>query len=158
MKTSLKFLVTAFLAAVIIIPITGCATTSGGGGQAVDTDKISKLVPALKATVSGAVIYAQSKDANTIKRLPHIKTAVAQFANGIDLSAASLRLMINALPIPELKTLEAQLIITPVIALYDAYGAEYVKSGIAPSAGFKMLLEAIRDGIEEGEAGIKATQ
>lgn len=156
MKTLLKSIVVALAAAYLVLSFTGCVTAPTGPPVAGDTDHISKLAPALRSATSGAIIYACMKSQKAPSYLPTIKAAISEFGNGVDLSSKALRAKINALPFPELKTLEAQLIITPVLSAYEAYGEQYVRVGIPLSEGFKTLLKAISAGIEDGEVAVKA--
>lgn len=150
MKKNLNLVCALMLALVVGA---GCVT-GPSGGRVIDAEKISKLAPALQATVSGAVIYAYTKDTNSVVYLSLIRTAIQEFALSSDLSALKLREKINALPVKELKTPEAQLVITPIISAYKAYGEQYVQAGIAENEGLKILLRSISEGIADGEAGI----
>lgn len=141
------------VAALVLLFSSGCVT-SNTGQSVMDAEKVAKLAPALQASVSGAVIYAYTKDTNAVAYVSLLRTAIQEFALSSDLSAAKLRAKINALPVPQLRTPEAQLVITPIISAYKAYGEQYVRSGIAENAGLKMLLKAVSDGIADGEEGI----
>jgi len=153
MKTKNKFGSLLLVALFALCVLTGCVTTPSGK-HVMDAEKISKLAPALQATVSGAVIYAYTKDTNAVVYVALVRTVVQEFALSSDLSAANLRARINALPVKQLKTAEAQLVITPIISAYKAYGEQYVQAGIAENEGLKILLRAVSEGIADGEAGI----
>lgn len=132
---------------------TGCTTTSSGT-SVLDASKVAQLAPALQATVAGAVVYAYTKDTNAVSYIALIQTALNEFILSDDLSASKLQAKLYGLPVKELKTPEAQLIITPIIAAYKAFGEQYVKAGLAGQDGWKALVKALVDGVTDGMAGI----
>jgi hypothetical protein len=147
--------ITALLAAMLaVVIIVGCTTTSTGT-KALDPVKVSQLAPALQTTVAGAVVYAYTKDHNAIKYIAVLQTALNEFVLSTNLNPSVLQAKVYALPVKELKTPEAQLIITPVLAAYKAFGEQYVTAGLADQVGWRMLVKAISDGIESGLAGVK---
>src|ERR1041385_751601 len=103
----------ALIASVMLTP--GCATSSGGR-KVIEVQKAKDIAPALAATVSGAVIYGYSKDKNVPAYAGAVKEALKQFIVAEDLQPAALQAAITALPVKELKTAEAQLIMGPIFA------------------------------------------
>lgn len=158
-----KLLISAALAAAILIPAvmftSGC-TTTGTGQKILDTNQVAKIAPALETAVAGAVIYAYSRDSNSVKYLDVVQSALQEFMLSSDLSPSALQAKIYALPVKELKTPEAQLIITPILAAYKAFGQQYVQAGLGTPAaqGWLMLVQAIVNGINDGMAGVKQIQ
>lgn len=134
--------------------IAGCTTTSTGT-KTLDPVKVSQLAPALQTTVAGAVVYGYTKDHNAIKYIAVLQTALNEFMLSTNLNPSALQAKIYALPVKELKTPEAQLIITPILAAYKAFGEQYVVAGLADQVGWKMLVKAISDGIQSGLDGVK---
>ncbi len=136
---------------------TGCTTTQTGS-TGLDPVKVSQLAPALRASVAGAVVYAYTKDANAVKYIDVVQTALNEFILSDDLSASKLQAKIYGLPVKELKTPEAQLIITPLLAAYKAYGEQYLRASIIDQAGWRMLVKSIVDGIGDGLSGVAQIQ
>lgn len=151
-----KFKITTLvLAAVLSLSlITGCTTTSTGT-KVLDPVKAAQLAPALQTSIAGAVVYAYSKDKNSVKYIEVVQTAINEFVVKGDLSPSILQAKIYGLPVKELKTPEAQLIITPLLAAYKAFGEQYVKAGLAEQEGWKILANALVNGINDGLAGVK---
>lgn len=147
-------MLTALLALSCVI---GCTTTPTGG-TGPDPVKVSQLAPALQASVAGAVVYAYTKDPNAVKYINVVQTALNEFVLSDDLSASTLQAKIYGLPVKELKTPEAQLIITPILAAYKAYGEQYLRASLTDQAGWRMLIKAIVDGIGDGLAGVAQIQ
>lgn len=141
------------MAACFLLAGSGCITTESGK-RVLDEQKISQLAPALTTTVAGAVVYAYSKNENSVKYIAVIKMALGDFLLEGDLQPTSLQAKIYGLPIKELKTAEAQLIITPILAAYKAYAEQYIQAGIQENTGLRLLLKAILDGIDSGLAGV----
>ena len=141
------------MAACFLLAGSGCVTTESGK-RVLDEQRISQLAPALTTTVAGAVVYAYSKNENSVKYIAVIKMALGDFLMEGDLQPMSLQAKIYGLPIKELKTAEAQLIITPILAAYKAYAEHYIQAGIQENIGLRMLLKAILDGIDSGLAGV----
>jgi len=135
------------------VTLVGCTTTSSGK-RVIDPAKISQLAPALETSVAGAVVYAYSKDKNSVKYIAVVKTALQEFLVSTNLSPSALQATIYNLPVKELKTAEAQLIITPILAAYKAYGEQYVQSGIAENEGLKVLVRALVNGVDSGLQGV----
>lgn len=151
------------------VVFTGCTTVSKVSTNSVgvlstntfstlDPNAISKLAPILRTTVSGATIYAYTKDTNSVTYIGVIQVALQQFILSTDLSPAALQAAIYKLPVPALKTPEAQLIITPILSAYAAFGEQYVQAGLAQQAGWKMLVQSMVDGITDGMNGIAQIQ
>lgn len=132
---------------------TGCATTGSGSGG-LDPQAASRLAPILRTTTAGAVIYAYSKDKNSISYISVVQVALQEFVLSTNMSPAVLQAKIRALPIKELKTPEAQLIITPLLSAYAAFGQQYVQAGLEEQVGWKMLAQALVDGVTDGMQGI----
>lgn len=146
----------AILTAVLLaltVTFTGCTTTSTGQ-KVIDPLKAEKIAPALRTAVAGAVVYAYTKDKNSIKYIDVVKTALQEFILSDDLSPSKLQAKIYSLPVKELKSPEAQLIITPLLAAYKAFGEDYVKAGLALQEGWKLLTKALTDGIDDGLQGV----
>ena len=152
-----KIKILSALTAVVLGLAIGCTTTSSGK-KALDPVKIAQLAPALQASVAGTVVYAYTKDTNSIKYIEVVQTALNEFILADDLSPSKLQAKIYGLPVKELKTPEAQLIITPLLAAYKAYGEQYVKQGLAEQEGWKMLVKALVNGIDDGISGVKQIQ
>ncbi len=147
-------LVTVMLLALPPLLTTGCAT-SASGKRVVDVQKAQDIAPALAATVSGAVIYGQTRDGNTVFYAGAIKAALREFIVSNDLSPANLQVAISALPIRELKQPEAQLLMTPVFTAYKVYVDQRAKAGLRDNEGLRVLIQAMIDGIEAGEQAIR---
>jgi len=145
----------AFIAPVVFTP--GCATDSSGK-KVIDVQKASDLAPALAATVSAAVIYGQSRDANTVTYAGAVKTALQEFILSTNLSPANLQAAITALPYPELKKAEAQLLMLPVFTAYKVFVEQRAKAGLQGNEGLKVLVQAMIDGIQAGQDAVKAGQ
>ena len=137
--------------------LTGCTTTTSGT-KVLDPVKAAQLAPALQTSVAGAVVYAYTKDTNSVAYLQVVQTAINEFVLSGDLNPSVLQAKIYGLPIKELKTSEAQLIITPLLAAYKAFGEQYVKAGLAEQEGWKILAKALTDGINDGLSGVAQIQ
>ena len=158
MKKTLIALVLAIgLALPALISTTGCSTTSTGQ-TVLDTNAVAKLAPALQIAVAGAVIYGYTRDHNSVKYIDVLKTALQEFLLSGDLNPSALTAKIYALPVKELKSPEAQLIITPILAAYKAFGEQYVLAGINQQEGWKTLIRALVTGIDDGLAGVRQIQ
>jgi hypothetical protein len=143
-----------FLTALTVpLALTGCKTTETGT-KVVDPEVARRIAPAMRTAVAGAVVYAYTKDANSVKYIDVIKTALQEFILSNDLSPSSLQAKIYALPVRELKSAEAQLIITPLLAAYKAFGEDYVREGLGEQEGWKLLVKALTDGIDDGLQGV----
>lgn len=114
------------------------------------------MAPILAGSVAGAIVYAYSRDPDMGVDLLAIRTAIYEFTLSPDLSPGALQAMLIGLPIKELKTPEAQLLIAPILATYKAYGEEYVRQGLDRNAGLKILLQSMLDGLDEGLAAVNA--
>lgn len=145
------------LAVPAILSTTGCQTTSNGQ-KVLDTNAIAKIAPALQTAVAGAVVYAYTKDRNSVKYIDVVRTAIQEFLLSGDLNPSAFQAKIYGLPVKELKTPEAQLIITPILSAYKAFGEQYVLAGINQQDGWKMLLKAIVAGVDDGMAGVRQIQ
>ena len=152
-----RYAISTLLAASLVLAGSGCVTTESGK-RVLDEQKIAQLAPALATTTAGAVVYAYSKDTNSVKYIAIIRMALGDFLLEGDLQPSSLQAKIFALPIKELKTPEAQLIITPILAAYKAYAEQYIQAGIQENVGLRMLLKSILDGIDSGLAGVGQIQ
>ncbi len=143
------------LASVVLTP--GCAT-SATGKKVIDVQKASDLAPALAATVSAAVIYGQSRDANTVAYAGAVKTALREFILSTNLSPANLQAAITALPYSDLKKPEAQMLMLPVFTAYKVFVEQRAKAGLQDNEGLKVLVQAMIDGIQAGQDAVKAGQ
>lgn len=155
-----KTIIGLSLAVALVVPAllttTGCVTTPTG--KVLDTNAVARIAPALETAVAGSVVYAYTKDPNSIKYIDVVKTALQEFLLSGDMSPSALQTKIYALPVNELKTPEAQLIITPILAAYKAFGEQYVIAGINQQEGWKMLIRAIVAGVDDGLAGVHQIQ
>lgn len=149
----LKIIIGLLLSA-LLIGMTACKTTPTGSQQ-IDPATADKLAPILSGSVAGAVIYAQNKNTNTVTYVTAIKVAIDEFLLQTNLSPAHLQATLYNLPIKELKTPEAQLIISPLLATYQGFADRPVKDAISKDAGLVVLLKAISDGLAQGLDGIK---
>lgn len=144
-----SLLLVSTLASAMISGMTGCAT-SGAGGKVISLQKATDIAPALAATVSGAVIYGHSKDKNAGQYAAAVKVALQEFILSPDLSPARLQAALAALPIKELKTPEAQLIMAPVLVAYKVFADQRLKAGLTDNDGLRILVQAVIDGIQAG--------
>lgn len=154
------FVILALVAGLLVpamLTTTGCKTNSAGQ-QVLDTNAVAKIAPALQTAVAGAVVYGYTRDPNSAKYIDVVRTALQEFLLSGDLNPSALQAKIYALPVKELKTPEAQLIITPILSAYKAFGEQYVIAGINQQEGWKMLLRAIVAGVDDGLAGIHQIQ
>lgn len=146
----------AALAALCSI-LSGCAT-SGGFSNATPEQKASLLAPALSASVAGAVVYAHSKDPDAARYLMLIGEVLNQFALEKELAPAKLQAALSRLPVKELKTVEAQLIMAPILAAYGAFYDQRVKEGIDANPSLRILIRALAEGLRAGEEAVQSTQ
>ena len=154
----MKILVSLILSLALLAPVfTGCTTTSTGK-TVLDPVKVTQLAPALQTTVAGVVIYAYSRDKNSVLYLDVLKTALQEFMLSTNMSPSALQAKIYSLPVKEFKTPEAQLIITPILAAYKAFGEQYVVSGLSEQEGWKILAKALVDGLTAGLDGVRQIQ
>lgn len=144
------------MAVALLLP-TGCTTTSSGK-KVLDPAKIAQLAPALETTVAGAVIYAYSKNKESVLYIDVVKTALQEFLLSTNLAPSALQAKIYALPVKQLKTAEAQLIITPILAAYKAFGEQYVQAGMNEQTGWKLLIQSMVNGINAGLDGVRQIQ
>jgi len=155
MKNNL-LIVSAFVVMMVVavhVTFTGC-TTAPSGTKILDPAAASNLAPILRTTTAGAVVYAYTKDKNSTLYISVIQTAIQEFVLSTNMSPSALRAKIYGLPVKELKTPEAQLIITPLLSAYAAFGQQYVQAGLAEQAGWKLLAQALVDGVADGLQGI----
>ena len=160
MKKTFLLLGAVVLAAVITLT-PGCATT-GGGGTGGDTnstgivsvDNANKIAPILTSSVAGAVVYAYTKKPESELYVQTIRTALQEFLLSTNLSAANLQACLYGLPIKELKTPEATLIIAPLLGVYQAFADEKVKEGIYKDPGLIIMVQSLINGLDQGLAGI----
>jgi hypothetical protein len=144
---------TAILAIGSPVVFTGCTTTSSGK-KVLDPAAAEKLAPILRTSVAGAVVYGYTKDKNSVTWISVVQTALQEFVLSTNMSPSALQAKIYALPVKELKTPEAQLIITPLLSAYAAFGQQYVQAGLEEQVGWKMLAQALVDGVSDGLKGI----
>lgn len=149
MKTKLTLSIFLLSTFCFLFSQPGCTTTPNGG-TTINTNVAQKLSGVLTVAVSGAVVYGYSQNPATIKYLDAVKTCLYEFLEADNLSAANLQAKIAALPINELHTAEAQLIITPLIMSYRAFGQELVRNGYQENLGLRILVKALIDGLNEG--------
>ena len=135
------------------LTFTGCTTTSTGT-KVLDPAAAAKFAPILRTTVAGAVVYAYSKDKNSVTYIAVIQSALQEFVLSTNMSPSALQAKIYALPVKELKTPEAQLIITPLLSAYAAFGQQYVQAGLNEQVGWKLLAQALVDGVSDGLQGV----
>jgi hypothetical protein len=148
------------LALLLAVPVglTGCKSVPTGNGtntvSVLDPTIATNLAPILRSTVAGAVVYAYTKDTNSVKYIGLIQATLQQFILSTNLSPAALQVAIYKLDVPQLRTPEAALIITPILAAYAAFGQQYVQAGLAQQVGWKLLVQALVDGINDGLQGV----
>jgi hypothetical protein len=137
----------------VMVLLPGCKTTETGG-KTIDKDIALKAAPVIAAAVSGAVIYAYSRDTNSVAYIGLARVTLEQFLEADDLSAGALQAALYGLPIKELRTPEAQLIITPVLAAYKAFAEQIVREGYRKDEGLRTLVRALIDGLDVGLRGV----
>ena len=159
--TTIDFMVKNRLIVLALAAILGAAsftfigcTTTGTGTTVLDPAAATKIAPVLRVTVAGAVVYAYSKDTNYVTYIAVVQVALQQFVLSTNMSPAALQAVIYALPVKELKTPEAQLIIAPLLSAYAAFGQQYVQAGLSAQAGWKLLAQALVDGVADGLQGV----
>jgi len=143
-----KILSSLALSILLLLP-TSCTTTATGTHQ-VDPAIADKVAPVLTSAVAGAVVYAYTKDPNSEKYLSVLKVALQEFLVSDDLSAVALQVKIYSLPIKELKTAEAQLLIAPLLGAYRAVADPIVKTKTKNDPGLQRLVTALIAGLDEG--------
>lgn len=143
------------LAFAVAVPatFTGCTTTASGK-KVLDPAAATKLAPILRTSVAGAVVYAYTKNTNSIAYISVVQTALQEFVISTNMSPSALQAKLYALPVKELKTPEAQLIMTPLLSAYAAFGQQYVQAGLAEQEGWKLLAQSLVDGVSDGLQGI----
>jgi lipase chaperone LimK len=143
------------LAFAVAVPatFTGCTTTSSGK-KVLDPAAASKLAPILRTSVAGAVVYGYTKNPGSVAYISVVQSALQEFVLSTNMSPSALQAKIYALPVKELKTPEAQLIITPLLSAYAAFGQQYVQAGLEEQVGWKLLAQALVDGVSDGLQGI----
>jgi len=144
---------TVIMAVAIPVTFTGCTTTPSGT-KVLDPAAASKLAPILRTTTAGAVVYAYTKDKNSVAYIGVVQTALQEFLISTNMFPSALQAKIYTLPVKELKTPEAQLIITPLLSAYAAFGQQYVQAGLEEQTGWKLLAQALVDGVADGLQGI----
>lgn len=103
-------------------------------------------------------MYAYTKDTNSVNYVAAIRTALNEFLVSTNLSGAALQAVLYNLPIPQLKTPEAQLIMAPLIGAYKAFADKYVKAGIYNDPSLQLLVQSLIDGLDQGLTAIQAIQ
>ena len=134
----------------LIFVSTGCKSILGPAGTPitiVDSNLVDKTSAVLKATVSGAVIIAVQKDANSVPYLRLASRIIDKSLAGGDTTPSTLEKSIGAVSVKELQGPEAKLAITAALGLYEVYWGEYVRSKIGGNYAATSLLTAVRDGI-----------
>lgn len=159
MKKKAFLLLCSILSLVLLstFVFSGCATNAAGD-KVLNPYFATNAAPVLNSAVGGAVIFAYTKDTNTAVYCRAIRTALYEFLLSEDLSGAALQAKLYALPIPAMKTAEAQLIMTPLLGAYKGFADRYVKSGIKRDPGLVLLVQALIDGIDQGLSGIGVIQ
>lgn len=154
-ESTMKKTIPILLAAVLCCGFlaTGCAT-SESGKRVVSLQKAQDIAPALAASVSGAVLYGASKDPNAVRYAGAVKEALRQFILSDDMAPAKLQAAITALPIKELKTPEAQMLMTPIFLSYKVFADQRVKAGLTDNEGLKVLVQAVIDGIQAAQEAL----
>lgn len=142
------------LAALILIT-PGCTTTDTGKQQ-IDPVAAEKLAPILSGSVAGAVVYAYTRNANTEAIVDAVKVGLNEFLLTTNMSPAALQAKLNGLPVPALKTPEAQLIIAPLLATYAGFADSSVKDKVKQDEGLRILIQAMVTGLDQGLEGIRA--
>ena len=152
---TIKTLSTLVMAVLFTGCFSGCTTTETGR-RVVDPVVADKVAPVLTGSVAGAVVYAYTRDKNSEKYLGALKTALQEFLVSDDLSASALQARLYNLPIKELKTPEAQLIIAPLLGAYRAIADQIVKDKTKTDPGLQRLVTALIAGLDEGLNAIAA--
>lgn len=134
---------------------TGCMTTPTGERR-INPATAQSLAPILTSSVAGAVVYAYTRDRNAEKYLAVLRTGLQEFMVSDDLSAGALQARLYSLPIKELKTPEAQLIIAPLLGAYRTFADQKLKEGIKKDEGLVRLVNALIAGLDEGLNAINA--
>lgn len=84
-----------------------------------------------------------------------VREALKQFVVAEDLQPAALQAAITALPVKELKTPEAQLVMGPILASYKVFAEQRIKEGLKDNDGLRVLVQAMIDGIDAGQDAIR---
>jgi hypothetical protein len=150
-----KVLISTLLAGALL-SLPACKTNSSG--NQIDPQTAQALAPVLASSVAGAVVYAYTRDTNSVIYVAAIRTALNEFLISTNLSGAALQATLYNLPIPQLKTPEAQLIMAPLIGAYKAFADKYVKAGIYNDPSLQLLVQSLIDGLDSGLTGVKAIQ
>ncbi len=140
--------------AVTLAILPGCSTTPSG--PIIDPGTADAIAPILTSSVAGAVVYAYTRNTNSVNYVSLIRTALNEFLISTNLSGAELQAKLYALNIPELRTGEAQLIMAPLIGAYKAYADKYVKAGIYNDPSLVKLVQALIDGLDQGLLAVQA--
>ena len=147
-----QFIGFCLVALLLIAP--GCTTTETGKKQ-IDPVTAEKLAPILSGSVAGAVVYAYDKNKNTEPIIDALTTGLNEFLLTTNMSPAALQAKISGLPVPALKTAEAQMIIAPLLAIYQGFADANVKDTVKQDAGLRILIQAMVDGLNQGLQSIK---
>lgn len=145
-------LITGLILAALIALTPGCSTT---GNKPIDAVTAEKLAPILSGSVAGAVVYAYQKNPKTEVIVDTVAVALEQFLLSTNLSPAALQATLYNLPVAELKTPEAQLVIAPLLAIYQGFADKQVKEKINNDPGLKLLIQSMVDGLKQGKAAIQ---
>lgn len=126
---------------------TGCVTTGSGP---INTNQLYKGAAILKMTVSASVVVATEKDTNAITYIRLIGGVLDAVISGTDYTPGTLSKAITALNIKQLQTPEARIAINTALGLYEIYYGDYVSGKINSNQTALVLLQAIKDGINQG--------
>lgn len=146
---AMRYLISLLALAVLIG--TGCSTTDK---PIVSQPTAESLAPILSGSVAGAVVYAYSRNPAAESYAAAIRAALYEFSLSTNLSPVALQTTLYRLPIKELQTAEAQLIIAPLLATYKGFADEKVKAGLFDDPGLRRLVQALVDGLDQGLLGI----
>lgn len=148
------FLFTAFLA----VMLTGCATTQNitqfPDGTSV-TNVVTKLDPARTAAALRVIVVtgtriAVTQDPESREYLSKAQLAICTAAAAGQVSPEQLKSAVDATGIKELKTPEAQVAISSVYGIYQAYYGDVVAQKLNQNEWLVPVLAAICEGLSDG--------
>lgn len=148
----------ASLAAIGFLLSTGCRTTSSTDGTTATKSRWSDPVFVentayfVKATVANGVVIASGEDKNAASYASLIREVLVQVRGSKDYTPGNLERAIKAVPVKELKSKYAPLIITDLLLAYELYFGQIVRDKINTSVAAK-LIDAAVAGIDLGLIG-----
>lgn len=151
----MKYIITTLLLASLLF--SSCTTTSTGK-KTIDPNTADKIAPILAASAASAVVYAYNRDPNSALYIAAVRSFLFEFLESTNLNATELQSKLSDLPIKELKTEVAQLIIAPVIASYKSFGEQLARNGYNNHEGLRLLVRALIDGVGVGLQTIGKSQ